>query len=169
MTKQQPSQGRTSRPITLQTLADIQKRVANLYRDAFESEKCASAIGWQKQTDELMADLDRRIEWILGQLFGPRLSRIAEGHDRNVDLLMQVLPQFARLQEMLGETDTLNGRQAFFLHANVAFMLMDELIPQCIQDLDAARSRFPTDTAATKKEYIFELTEDGNLLGKLWM
>lgn len=118
-----------------------------------------SESGWPKQIDALLSEMNRRTDWTLHQLAQPRISGEHDLNERSFELLLQILARFADLQEGLGDATTVDDRKALFISANVAFMLMDEFFPHCVEDLKSINAQSPTEAADAQLEFLLALAE----------
>ena len=159
MKKHRTSAGHLSRPVSLLALPEIADRVADLCAQNFDFAQTPSEPGWLKQVDALLSEMNRRTDWTLHQLAQPRISGEHDLNERSFELLLQILARFADLQEGLGEAVTVDDRKAFFVSANVAFMLMDEFFPQCVEGLKSINAQSPAEAADAQLEFLLVLAE----------
>ena len=159
MKKHRTSAGHLSRPVSLLALPEIADRVADLCAQHVDFAQTQSEPGWQKQADALLSEMNRRTDWTLHQLTQSRIRGEHDQDKRSVELLMQILARFADLQEGLGDAVTVDDRKAFFISANVTFMLMDEFFPQCVEGLKSINAQSPAEAADAQLEFLLALAE----------
>ncbi|MFN7152909.1 MAG: hypothetical protein ACK4OE_04390 [Acidovorax sp.] len=159
MKKHRTFAGRLSRPVSLLALPEIANRVADLCAQHIDFAQTQSEPLWQIQVDALLSEMNRRTDWTLHQLAQSRIPGQHDPNERSFELLLQILARFADLQEGLGDAVTVDDRKAFFISANVAFMLMDEFFPHCVEGLKSINAQSPAEAADAQLEFLLALAE----------